>query len=323
MFVTTGLKTLKQYRKKMKKIKIIEHPSELKKENLRIFSKGYDYTNSVASNHHINPNEVDEIILTKPSSISTEIYKIKPDLNILFFSKGDLMAAVMPVDNLPTILKNEKMFSKISKYKQKKLCWTFCRAVCSSRVKIISRMNETRNIIEVKKILERMRIQNKKLNKNLPREKLMGIEGSIAKDFYGCLKIFNKEFNDTFKKRDKDSSDIVNSLMNFGHTVLRNKIKYRLFANGISPYHSFLHNNNRDQEFLTFDFAEFWIAYVDKLIFYSLEKGIIKYKHGRLSVSTKKNIIKLINDRISEKQIDCKIKEFKEYLNGNGNFRWK
>ena len=59
---------------------------------------------------------------------------------------------------------------------------------------------------------------------------------------------------------------------------LRNKIKYRLYLNGINPYHSFLHNNHRNQESLVFDFAEFWIAYVDKLIFYSLEKGIIKEK---------------------------------------------
>ena len=188
-------------------------------------------------------------------------------------------------------------------------------------------MNETRNNLVVKEALEEMRKLDKKLIKARTREELMGIEGNIAKDFYFCLSEFNYVWDKNFRTRDRNSKDIINSLMNFSHTVLRNKISYRLILNGINPYHSFLHNNHRNQEYLTFDFAEFWVAYIDKLIFYSLERGIIKEtdikENGYLNDNAKHKIIKLINERITNQQVDKKIKEFIGYLKGENRFGWK
>ena len=91
---------------------IIENPSQVRKENLRIFINGYNWNTKQPSNFHLDPKNIDDLILTKPSTISTEVYKLKPDLNILFFSKGNLTASVMPIDNLPKILKNESLFNK-------------------------------------------------------------------------------------------------------------------------------------------------------------------------------------------------------------------
>lgn len=306
---------------------IIENPSEIKKENLRILIKGYDYVNKKSVNYHLNPKELDELILTKPCSISTEVYKLKPNLNILFFSKGNSIASVTPLNNLPKILKNENLFNNLSKHKRRKLRWLFCKAVCSRRIKEISRLNETRNNKIVEEALLEMRILDRKLINVKKRSELMGLEGNIAKLFYFCLCEFNKDFDFNFQRRDRNSKDIVNCLMNFGHTILRNKIKYRLILNGLNPYHSFLHNNNRNQEYLTFDFSEFWIAYIDKLIFYSLEKGIIKIndlnKNGLLNDNSKKSIIKLINERITNEEIDNKIKEFIGYLKDKNRMSWK
>jgi len=306
---------------------IIENPSRIRKENLRIEINSYDYKSNKKINHHIDPKDIKEIILTKPSSISTEIFKLKPDLNIMFFNKGNLVGVINPIDNLPKILKNEELFNKLSKYKQKRLRWIFCKAVCSSRIREISRLNEIRKNKIVQEALNEMRLLDKKLIKSKSREELMGLEGNIAKIFYFCLSEFSEIWDKEFKTRDRNSRDIINCLMNFSHTILRNKIKYRLLLNGINPYHSFLHNNHRNQEYLTFDFAEFWIAYVDKLIFYSLEKGIIKItdlnKDGLLNEKAKINIIKLINKRISDDNIDKKIKQFIGYLKSKNTFNWK
>jgi CRISPR-associated protein Cas1 len=171
-----------------------------------------------------------------------------------------------------------------------------------------------------------MREMDKKLIKAKSRDEIMGLEGNIAKDFYFCLSEFNETFEQEFRIRDRNSRDIINSLMNFAHTILRNRIKLRLILNGINPYHSFLHDNNRGQEYLTFDFAEFWIAYVDKLIFYSIDKGIIKKEDlnedGYLNKKARYSIIKLINERITNEQIDKKIKEFIGYLKGENKISW-
>ena len=306
---------------------ILENTSNIKKENLRIHIKGYDWKNQKSDNYHLNPKEISDLVLTKPSTISTEIYKLKPDLNILFFSKGNLVASVTPIDNLPKIMKNEQLFNNLSKYKKKKLMWIFCKAVCSSRIKVLSRLNEIRNNFEVKGALIDMRELDKKLINAKDRNELMGIEGNIAKDFYFALSILSEVWDRNFEIRNRNSKDIINCLMNFGHTILRNKIKYRLILNGLNPHHSFLHDNKRNQEYLTFDFAEFWIAYVDKLIFYALEKGIIKEsdlnKTGLLNDNAKKQIIRLIDNRITHQEIDNKIKKFIGYLKGENRFSWK
>jgi CRISPR-associated endonuclease Cas1 len=306
---------------------IIENPSEIKKENLRIFIKGFDYINNLPVNYHLDPKEIDELVLTQPCSISTEIYKLKPDLNILFFSKGDLIASIMPLDNLPKILKNEGLFSRISKYKRKKLMWAFCKAACTGRINAVSRLNETRKNPKVALILKEMRKLDKCLFHAKSRDELMGIEGNIAKRFYSCLCELNSDFGLSFKSRDRESKDIVNSLMNYAHAILRNQVKYRLFLNGISPNHSFLHGSDRNEEYLTFDFSEFWIPYVDKLIFYSIDKKIIMpneiNENGFIKEPAKVNIIKLLKSRITNEEIDNKIKEFIGFLKGENKFSWK
>ena len=303
---------------------ILENPSKLYKKKLEIGVGYYDISKQQNKNIYLNPKEVNEIILTQTSSISTDIFKLNPNINILIFNKGKLSHSLIPINNLPRILKNEMLFNSLSKHKRKKLMWIFCKAVCSNRIKVLSRLNETRKSLIVNEVLIEMRNLDKKLIKAKTREEIMGLEGNIAKDFYFGL----SEFNDLFDiNRNRNGKDIVNNLMNYAHTILRNKISYRLILNGLNPYHSFLHNNHRNQEYLTFDFAEFWIAYVDKLIFYSLEKGIIKEKdltkEGMLNNNATKQIIKLINDRISNEEIDKKIKEFIGYLKGENRFSWK
>jgi CRISPR-associated protein Cas1 len=285
----------------------------------------YDFKTKKTKNEFINPKEVDEIILTRSSKISTDIYKLNPKLTIICFKDGKPIATLIPINNLPKILKNEKLFSKLSKYKRNKIAWIFCKAVCSSRIKIISRLNETRKNSIVKEALISMRELDLKLSKAKTKNEMMGYEGNVAKIFYFCL----SEFNDLFVvNRNRESRDIVNVLMNLGHTILREKVKTRIIVNGLNPYHQFLHGREgRNEQYLTWDFSEFWIPYVDKLIFYALERGIISEddvdNDGRLKMIPKNKFINLINKRITTEKIDKKIKEFKGYLEGKNRFGWK
>lgn len=308
----------------MKKIKIIENPCNIHKKKLEIGIGYYDFETGKKSNEYINPNEIDEIILTRSSKISTDIFKLNPNLTILCFNNGKPVASFLPLDNLPTILKNEELFSNLSKYKQRRLTWIFCRGVSSSRIKTLFRLNETRNNKEVSENLKKMREINLKIKHYATKQELMGFEGNIAKLFYNSLGKLNPDF---IFKRDRLSKDIVNVLMNFCHTILRERVKIRIIANGINPYHSFLHGKeDRSEQYLSWDFTEFWIPYVDKLIFYSLERGIVKkddITDGRLSIDAKNKIVRLINERISTEEIDSKIQDFLKYLKGKGKFSWK
>lgn len=306
---------------------IIDYPCSLNKENLGIRVKGFDYLESKPKSQIINPREEKEIILNYPTTISTEIFKLSPNLTVSIFSKGKPLNFIVPFNNLPKILKNEGLFSNLSKHKRKKLRWVFCKAVCSSRINVLSRLNETRKNIIVKEMLEEMRKLDKSLIKLKKRTELMGVEGNVAKLFYHALSELNEDFDSEFRKRDRNSRDIINSSMNFCHTILRNRISQRLILNGINPYHSFLHDNKRNQQYLTFDFAEFWIAYADKLIFYALERKIIKKtdisKSGLLKLEAKNKLIRLITSRITNEDIDKKIKEFVGYLGNKNKISWK
>jgi len=275
---------------------------------------------------YLIPKDLNDIVLTSQSSISTEIYKLNPELNITILSKGSIVASVNPANNISKIIRNERLFNSLSKYKRRKLMWTFCKAACSSKIKILSRLNEERKDDEIKTNIEKMRVLDKKLKELKSREEMMGVEGNVAKIFYSSLRKLGEEFSSDFKSRGRYESGIVNSLMNFGHTILRNKIKNRLTANNISSCHSFLHKEDGYNDTLVFDFSEFWLAQVDKIIFYSINKGIIKLdeikKDGKLKETARLKIIELISSRIENKNIDIKIKEFKGFLKSKNNFSW-
>lgn len=306
---------------------IIENPCNLYKKKLEIGIGYYDYLTDKKTNKFINPDNIDEIILTRgASSISTDIFKLNPNLEITIYNNGSPSHLIIPINNLPKIMKNEQIFNKISKHKKRKLAWIFCKAVCSGRIEALSLIQDKReeNAI-VKDILKKMRELDLTLIKSKTKNEMMGIEGNIAKYFYAGL----SEFSPLFKvNRKRENIDVVNVMMNLGHTVLRNKIKFRLIIKGLNLNHGFLHERqDRNEDYLVWDFAEFWIPYIDKLIFFCLDKGIIKENEinedGRLTIKAKNEFIKLLNRRIKNENIDKKIDEFVGYLKGENRLSWK
>jgi CRISPR-associated endonuclease Cas1 len=306
---------------------IIKDPCSVYKKKLEIVFGYFDLKTKKKKNTYYNPSDLKKknILLTRRSSVSTSIFSLQPDMSFSILGpKHTITHVLIPLNNLPEILKNEKYFYKLNAYKKRKLAYVFCKGVCSDRIKTLFDLNRTRNNNEVKKILKDMRVINRKLIKFKDKKELMGYEGNIAKYFYQGLSIFDKRWK---KVRDRESKDIVNILMNFSHTVLRNKILLKMFEKGINPNQGFLHDNGRNEIFLVFDFSELWIAYIDKLIFYSLERKIIHDNDiidGNLTDRAIKNIISLIEDRITEKEIDNKLEEFLSYIkNDNKRLSWK
>jgi CRISPR-associated protein Cas1 len=304
---------------------IIEKNCNIKKENLRIkVSQILDYKTKEVENVYLNPNEIIDLVLTKPSSISTAVFTLNPELSVLIFNKGKPTNIIANIDTVPNLFRFEKSILKLSKYKKRKLAYIFCKAVCSNRIKILGRLNESRNNEEIKANINSMRELDRKLILCKSREELMGLEGNIAKLFYSSLAILNPYF---ITLRNQEGKDLPNILLNFMHQVLRGRIYMRLIYNGLNPLHGFLHSNDRNEPFLSFDFAELWIAYLDKLAFYSVERKIVTEEdlneEGRLSQTAITSLLKLMNKRIANEEIDNKIKEFKNYIEGKGRFSWK
>lgn len=309
---------------------IIKNPCKIYKKKLEIVIGYYDLKEGKKSNVFYNPLSLkgENIILTKDSSISTSIFKLQPNLSISIYDskQKQITHTLISLNNLPDILKNEKYFYTLNRYKKKKLAYIFCKGICNDRIKILFDLNRVRKNKKIKDVLVQMRMINKKLIKFKDKKELMGYEGNIAKLFYYGLSIIDQRW---IKVRDIESKDIINILMNFTHTILRNKILFKMIEKGINPNHGFLHdNNNRNETFLVFDISELWIAYIDKLIFYALQKKIVKdndiTKDGKLTDKSIKNIILLVNERVTDQEIENKLDEFLLYISNKKNrLSWK
>lgn len=299
---------------------IIKNQCKIYKKKLEIVIGYYDLNKNEKKNVYYNPKDLKgkNIFLTRDSSISTSIFKLQPDLSISVFDckKKCITHVFMPLNNISDILQNEKYFHMLNSYKRKKLAYIFCKGVCTDRIKILFDLNRVRKNKEIINLLNQMRLINAKLIKSKDKKELMGYEGNIAKSFYYGLSIIDKRWS---KVRDIKSKDIINILMNFAHTILRNRILLKMIEKGINPNQGFLHDNGRNETFLVFDFAELWIAYIDKLIFYAIERKIIHekdIKEDKLNDKAIENIITLINQRISDEEIEKKLDEFLLYLKG-------
>jgi CRISPR-associated endonuclease Cas1 len=299
---------------------IIKNKCKIYKKKLEIVIGYYDLNKNEKKNVYYNPKDLKgkNILLTKDSSISTSIFKLQPDLSISVFDykKKCITHTLMSLDNISEILKNEKYFYMLNSYKRKKLAYIFCKGVCTDRIKILFDLNRVRKNKKIIELLKQMRLINAKLIKSKDKKELMGYEGNIAKSFYYGLSIIDKRWN---KVRDTKSKDIINILMNFAHTIIRNRILLKMIEKGINPNQGFLHDNERNETFLVFDFAELWIAYIDKLIFYAIERKIIHeedIKEDRLNDKAIENIITLINQRVTDEEIEKKLDEFLLYLKG-------
>jgi CRISPR-associated protein Cas1 len=163
-------------------------------------------------------------------------------------------------------------------------------------------------------------------------EKLKGLEGNIAKHFFACIRyLLPKETG--FEERNKDGTDIYNSLLNTAHGLLRAKIAKILWTKGINSSFGFLHfQKDKNKPFLVWDFSELWVPYVDKLCFYAINKGIfsekdlINAKEGNgkwLNKQGWQKLYRIFEERINEKEIEKKIGEFCDYLDEKRKkFRW-
>lgn len=95
-------------------------------------------------------------------------------------------------------------------------------------------------------------------------EELLGLEGITSKIIYDTYRnlILNKDFQ--FTKRDSQSNEPYNILLNFIYSLLAKDINIRLRLNDINPYLGFLHSPDNKYESLVYDILELFRCIGDK-----------------------------------------------------------
>lgn len=112
-------------------------------------------------------------------------------------------------------------------------------------------------------------------------ESLLGIEGNLARQYFGIFDelILNKDF--VFEKRSKRPPlNAVNALLSFGYTILTNECSNALLGVGLDPYVGVFHTERPGRISLALDLVESLRApFVDKFVLFLINKRIIKKEY--------------------------------------------
>ncbi len=129
---------------------------------------------------------------------------------------------------------------------------------------------------------------------------LMGFEGSAANSYWQAIaKAIDYEFG--FSARvTQGATDVVNSALNYGYAILYSKILKSIAAASLSPHVSYLHALDEQKPTLAFDLIEEFRAFiVDRAVISMVNKNEpFEIKDGLLSVATRQNIAKNVNEKL-------------------------
>ncbi|MBE9123249.1 type I-D CRISPR-associated endonuclease Cas1 [Tychonema sp. LEGE 07199] len=148
-------------------------------------------------------------------------------------------------------------------------------------------------------------IQNviNKLNKVDNINSLRGLEGAGSAAYFGVFNQLIRAEGFVFKPRHRPAIDSVNSLMNFGYTLLRRDVQSAINIVGFDPYLGYLHVQRYGRVGLAFDLMEeFRALVVDSVILNAINNRILTPNDFtveplsnvvRLSESGRKEFLKL------------------------------
>ena len=124
-----------------------------------------------------------------------------------------------------------------------------------------------------------------KLKTTYDYRNLMMYESRIADIYWSqILKVFNKlcpEFNfvsrnNTLNSHNRNASDEVNALLNYGYAVLESEVRKDLNSIGLDPSISFLHELSNSRASLVYDVQELYRWLVDLSVIQLLEEKKLK-----------------------------------------------
>lgn len=141
------------------------------------------------------------------------------------------------------------------------------------------------------------------------RMELMGIEGAVSQIYWSCVEKMIDEETDFTGRIRQGATDLVNSMLNFGYSILYRLVWTSVLQQGLNPGFSYLHKPQPGSGTLIFDLIEpFRQPVVDRAIISMINrKTKLEIYNGTLTQATIDNLIKAIDDRLG--RYDTYLKE--------------
>lgn len=245
------------------KLIINEFGSYLSKKENRFVIKTKEKEEEFSSDN------VEQIIIASPSSISEGVVKLAMDKNIdIVYTSfyGKPYARIYPCTLGGTTLTRREQAKAYFDERGIVIVKEILKAKLKNQLFLIKRLSKTRkrlfeSEIEIlEKNLKSIEEVNGK-NVDIIRDKLLGYEGYGASVYFQCL---NKVF--PLKSRDPKGDDIANIALNYGYGILYSEIERACILSGLDPYLGFLHMDRYGKPSMVLDMVEQFRAIIDRAI---------------------------------------------------------
>jgi CRISPR-associated protein Cas1 len=205
-------------------------------------------------------DNVDQIIISRASSLSTDAVKlaIENNIDIVYLDHfGMPIGRIYPCRLGGTTLTRRKQAEISKSEKSMNLVKLIVSAKIKNQICLLKSLRKTRENIdfssEVKSLEDSLaRIKAIKSNPNHEtKDNIMGIEGSCSNQYFFCLsKIL------PFKERQHEAKDPFNAMLNYGYGILYSETEKSCILAGLDPYLGFLHSDRYGKPSMVLDIIE-------------------------------------------------------------------
>jgi CRISPR-associated protein Cas1 len=204
-------------------------------------------------------DDIGQIIITAASSISIGAIKLamEKDIDIVFIDRfGTPIGRIYPCKLGGTTLTRKKQLEAYFSGKGFELAKTFVVAKAKNQTNILKTLAKSRKDVDFSESIARMETglsQIKDIEGDMDniREKLLGIEGNAASEYFRALsRILPVE------KRDKKGGDAFNAMLNYAYGILYSEVEKACVLAGLDPYFGYLHTDRYGKPSMVLDLIE-------------------------------------------------------------------
>lgn len=133
-------------------------------------------------------------------------------------------------------------------------------------------------------------------------QNLMGQEAQVAIRYWEYIRELIADDDVGFERREhQGAGDLMNSLLNYGYSILYARMWQALLAARLNPYDSLIHARQEGKPTLVYDMIEiFRCQVVDRMVISLIQKGQeLEVKNGLLTDKTRQLLVKTVMERLA------------------------